>query len=257
MKNRHDSVKFSSLISHLPQRSFAKPGPSYLKFNKRFTLIELLMVIAIIAILAGLLLPALAGVKKEGQRMQCLNNMRQLGFCANQYADDNNDWYSHGGASSISNYIFKIASTGGLKNYIKGKQDPALGNVSPLVICPLGNRYSTTRTNYDDVFSYGFNYFLTDYMTPRTHTTISRAKVKNPSGRMLLSELGRDNWLRKSGSPFGHGTMQSSRDQYHAFRHNKQCGVTYVDGHVDFIPYKKFPYDSSAARDKGNFYKNH
>jgi prepilin-type N-terminal cleavage/methylation domain-containing protein len=117
-----------------------------------FTLIELLVVIAIIAILASMLLPALARAKQKAQRIQCINNLKEVGTAYRIWSNDNGDRYpalqtlALGGWNDFVSSGNPSVPTSMYLNYALMQNE--MGQSPKILLCPSDDRSANTNFFY-------------------------------------------------------------------------------------------------------------
>jgi prepilin-type N-terminal cleavage/methylation domain-containing protein len=117
---------------------------------RAFTLVELLVVIAVIAILAGMLIPALSKAKERAQLANDLNNIRQVLIAAHSFAHDNSDflpypgwdglgkdcWAFKGGMPTAFNLNTPAILEAQRKAAREGQLGPYIGKAIDVFMCP-------------------------------------------------------------------------------------------------------------------------
>jgi prepilin-type processing-associated H-X9-DG protein len=221
-------------------------------------------VIAIIAILAGMLLPALAKAKAQAKNTQCINSLRQMSLATRLYAEDNKD-HVPPVVGRVGEYWFhEIAPYMGDQAF-KTNPNANMNGVMRLMICPTTKR-PKTNPQKDETWwgtstktwraleaegSYGMNLwlddqgeFVSDFPRDRYYGKYSVAPADVP---VYGDSVWVGSWpeggdrppLDLKGGGYGGGSFPHARGQFMGRfainRHNGGIILGYVDGHAQKV----------------------
>ena len=208
-----------------------------------FTLVELLIVIAVIAILASLLLPALGRSKDAAQRIKCVSNLRQLGLATQMYWGDNNsECFRYGGVMTNGGQLYWFgwigpgpegqrpfdATQGVLYSYLQGRG---------VELCPSLNyalgQFKLKATGA--AYGYGYNLHLS---VPATQPPVKITRIIRTTETALLADAAQVNTFQPPASrsnPMLEEFYYVSNNRNEAtahFRHAQRANAIFCDGHV-------------------------
>lgn len=140
-----------------------------------FTLVELLIVIAIIVVLAGLLFPALNKARARARQSACLSNLHQLGLAVNLYASDNRHCLPVAALLPSADTNGWPAIAGLLKTYLGTEQSKALQCTSDRDPLDAGQTFYAVEGS-----SYSWNYLLNGRLIDRAQIDLASLSLWPP-----------------------------------------------------------------------------